>query len=464
MRKRTVFGIVPVVAHATTGTAGHRRAPPILPRCDNLILESEKFIVLTVELHTGDIPNVFARFSEVIGDRYWLQRLASIKKTIRDQPFLKNHLVKENSIAIALSRCSDLVTRYGCIPMTEVEDVSLYPAIGLAAQVLSIMEHTSDVEAGKLVKRIQGAFQRPDSMRAIQFEIRAATHFIRRGHAVAWPEMEGIGTFDLLVKDLGTNGLEIECKSVSSDRGRKIHRHEALEFYQLIEKPLQTVGQHLQTGMAIVLTIPGRLPTSLRQREVLAKNVINSFVSTGSTVLEDGSDIRVSEFDMANLGVNRTASGIVIPKDAIDRVTATRNRESLFSGNDNGAVIFVLQSRQDDTMLQYVFEKVNEAAKKQLSRSKPAIILVGFNGLEAEGLLDIVMQDNDPKQSPTALRVAVSEFHENPNRDHVVGVGFLSEGALAQNQPGAIESSGVTYFFPKKKGRFWHEDFSGLFS
>ena len=222
--------------------------------------------MLKVEIETRDIPDVFARFKDVIEERYWLKRVASIKDNIRGQLFLRDHLIGENAIAFALARCSDLVTRYGRIPMQETGDSNLYPAISLAAQVLSITEHSTALEAHRLVQRIRGAFKNPNDMRAIQLELMAATHFVHLDYAISWPEMEGTGTFDLLVNDIGTNGLEVECKSVSSDKGRKIHRCEALEFYHLVKPRLQTVSRSLNSGLAVVLTVPNRLPTSFHQK------------------------------------------------------------------------------------------------------------------------------------------------------------------------------------------------------
>ena len=213
-------------------------------------------------MHTNETPELFARFRKVIDERYWLKRISSIKADIRGHPYLAEYLADENAIAFAFAQCSNLLDRYGRIPMQEAENRDLYPAIGLAAQVLSIMDHSSSKEAEKLAHRIRGAFKNPDDMRAIQMEIMAATHFVLRGNSISWPEMEGTrtGTFDLLVKDLGSNGLEIECKSISGDKGRKIHRREALDFHHLVKPGLQAWSKSLQTGISVVLTLSDRLP------------------------------------------------------------------------------------------------------------------------------------------------------------------------------------------------------------
>ena len=148
--------------------------------------------MLKIQSQTNEIPNIFARFKDVIDERYWLKRMVLIKDAIRGHQFLKEYLTEENSIAFALAQCSALVDKYGRIPLHETENRALYPAITLAAQVLSIMEHSPKIEAKKLIQRMRGAFKNPDDMRAIQLEIRAATHFVIRGHSIKWPEMEGL--------------------------------------------------------------------------------------------------------------------------------------------------------------------------------------------------------------------------------------------------------------------------------
>ena len=196
----------------------------------------------------------------------------------------------------------------------------------------------------------------------------------------------------------------------------------------------------------------------------MAKRVIDSVLAAQSTVLVDDSDIRLSEFDMAILGDIGTVEHPKFSRAAIDQITATKNRESMILGNKNGAIVFVLQSRQEDAMLKYVFETVDQSAKNQLSKKRPALFLIGFDAIDAESLMGIAKQDIDPEQPPTALRMAVSDFHANQNRDHIVGVGFLSSSALNPELHGVVKSGGIAYVFTKKESRFWHQDFSGLFS
>ena len=91
------------------------------------------------------------------------------------------------------------------------------------------------------------------------------------------------------------------------------------------------------------------------------------------------------------------------------------------------------------------------------------MFLVGFHGIYGGRLFSRAGQDQDVAQSPTALRLAVSRFLASTERDHVIGVGRLSESALMPVQKGLVEFGGTAYCVPKRERSLWSEDFSGLF-
>ena len=421
--------------------------------------------LLRTELDTAEIPELYLRFANVIDDKHWKNRVSLLKSAIRGNRFLKDYLHAENSIAFALDRCRDIVAKNGDIAQAETDNQELYPTIGFVVQVLSMMDISSRVEAERIRRRVHGALNNPDDMRALRLELIAATHFARRGHKIVWPEMCGLGTFDLLVESLGSAGLEIECKSISDDKGRKVHRHEVLEFYNLLWPHLAQTRKTLNVGLSVVLTVPGRLPTQHKDRVALAKNISRQILNGQSAKLDDGSYIRVSEFDASDLSHLVSNKRPRMARDAIDNLTKTQNREAMIIGTEaGGALMLTVQSAAPDTLLDSVFDILSSAAKKQVTGTRPAILFVGFHGLHAEQLLSIAHQDNDSTQQPTALHPGINKFLSGPNRDHVVGVGFLSRSALLPVSHSSLDSGGSAYFFPKRESSHWHDDFSGLFS
>jgi hypothetical protein len=131
---------------------------------------------------------------------------------------------------------------------------------------------------------------------------------------------------------------------------------------------------------------------------------------------------------------------------------------------NGGALVFVVQSQEDDALLPYIFNSVGEATRNQLSKKRAGMVLVGLDGLSADELVRTAQQDKDPEERPTALRVAVSKFLGGTSTNHLVGVGFLSRDELVPRGGGQVSTGGAAYHFPKRESSFWHEDFSGLFA
>jgi len=327
-----------------------------------------------------------------------------------------------------------------------------------------MMALAGPVESERLRKRVAGALQNPNDMRALRLELTVATHFVRRGRRLRWPEMTGEGTFDLLVPDMANDGVEVECKSVSDDKGRNIHRREALEFQHLMVGELAHIRKTLRIGLSVVLTLPAGLPTRHADRQALAKRVRQQITIGQSARLEDGSDIRIAEFDLTRLGNVARDRRAEVVRTVIQDLTGTQNREGvLMSAGAGGAVAFVVQSAVEDDFMDATFKTLSDAAKRQLSGKRPALLIAGFDGIDGEQLASITEQDRDANQRPTALAIKVSRFLAADHRDHVVGVGFLSRGALRPITDGVVDSGGVAYYFPKRESPFWHDDLGGLF-
>jgi hypothetical protein len=418
-----------------------------------------------VELYTGDIPSVFDRFSELIGAQHWKKRVDLLKADIKGNKLLREHLFQENEFAFGLQAATELTKKYGRLPVHQMDISPLYPCMAFAAQILSITESSESTQRTQLVRRVHGALKNPDDLRGLRLELTAATHFLRRGLDVQWPELTGGGTMDLVIQGLGPQGLEIECKSISDDKGRKIHKREALEFCALVAPRLNDLGKGLKAGVAAVLTLDGRMPGNFMDRRKLAESVVRHVLSGSSNCQLEGANLRIHEFDPALLGEAGEDGHPVISRDQVDAITGTSNRQALIVGRKSGgAIVLVLQSTQDDSLLTYTFDTLSRSASRQLSGQRAGMFLVGLDGLEAESLMEVAHQDSTGDQPPTALRVKVSDFLASQGRDHVVGVGFISKGALRPASGGVTDSGGSAYVFPKRESPFWHSDFSGLFA
>jgi hypothetical protein len=256
----------------------------------------------------------------------------------------------------------------------------------------------------------------------------------------------------------------VECKSVSTDKGRRIHRAEALEFYGILFPELAAIRKTLRAGVSVVLTLPARLPTMYQERVALAKTVRQQIVLARGSQLADGTRIDLAEFDLALLNEVAHDRGPVAARSALQAITGTNNREGVILGADaGGALVFVIQSAQDDDFMDATFDTLRGAAKRQLTGVRPGILIAGFDDLTDSQLVSLAEQERDPQKPPTALAQRVGKFLSAGGRDHVVGVGFLSRSELVPSTDGLVDSGGSAYYFPKRVSPFWHPDCSGLF-
>ena len=422
---------------------------------------TKKSIVLT-ELHTRRVPGLFRQFKDLVGESHWTERTRKIDAEIRGAPFMRELLNEENALARQLTRCSAYANQYGEGLWPSINDHSLFPAFRFMAQITTFARALSADQRRQIVGRTQGAFKNPEDLRALQFELAMATHFAKRGHEVMFPEMFGGGTFDLLIADLGPNGLEVECKSASTNKGRKIHRREALEFFSGLQPTLDPFARHLQSGLYAVITIPERLPTDLGKRAALHESVVRGIIRGNTGEVDGGVLLRIADFDIHSypeLGPQLTEE----VRASVDTITGTDNREVMILGRKNaGALIVVVQSAKEDRYLKRVLGTVQDAAKRQLTGSRPGLLIVGLDGISGSGLVEAAKQDQNETDSPTALRVAASRFLNRQDFPHVVGVGFTSEDSLEPSADG-VRSGGMAYYFPRKDGAMWDDAFSGLF-
>ena len=407
---------------------------------------------------TAQVPAAYRRLATAIGPEHWQGAVARQEAAIRSNHFLLGHLHAEYAIAYQLEKLRVLAAAHGDVPLQACNDRSIFPALGFTAQVLGVLNNCTTKQARTFVKRVRTAFTSAENMHGLRLELQAATHFTRRGKHVTWHRENNAGTFDLLVDDLGPSGLEVECKSISDNKGRRIHRLDALNFWGEVWKDISSVAQQLHTGMAVVLTAPYRLPAEPEPRAALARQVVSQVVAGTSARLSDGSDLRIQNFDPglveAAMECDRQAM-----RSAIDVATGTANREAALYGTPGGGLLaFVMQSAVEDDVLDQVFATLNDSAARQFTGQRGALFWVALEGLDAEQLLSVHKQDSDPGQRPTGLRMSVSNFLTNAP-DHIVGVVFGSRSGLHPTENGSTDMGGLTNFFLKEESPFWHDSF-----
>lgn len=416
---------------------------------------------MLIEIHAADLPKAYNRFANIVGASHWRRRVQACKAEIRGNPFLRDHLQDENAIAYQLAALADLQDKYGTVPVEAVEQPQLQPAACLVAQLLALMDGRSPVHAEQMRRRFHGAIRNPADMRGLQLEMAAATHFVRTGYPIRWPELEENGeTYDLLVAD----DLEVECKSISNGKGRRIPDREIFDFMGLMRPYLGSTVAGLYKGLSVVMTVPDRLPVAYKDRQALAKALGTAIFVGVTTTLCHGATVRTADFDVTALKESPLVPSKEL-RDVVEGITGSRNSFiALMPTRAGGMLALTVRSQRDDTLLRATFDTLSKAAQNQLTGKRAGLLftcLEGLNDVELRALGE--REVSDPAQ-PTALRVATSKFLASAERPHLIGLGFISRGGVLPREGEAAQVGGAYYYFAKSDSIFWREDFAGLFA
>jgi hypothetical protein len=433
--------------------------------------------MLATELHTRDIPRVYARFAEEINERHWKERVRALKSEIRGNKFLRELHQQENAIAFQLERLGSLYARFGATGVFPYNDSGIFPAASFAAQVLSVIDASDNVLADRFRGRVRGAFKNPDDMRGLRLELTTATHFLRAGKKVIWPEMisspkhQQGHSFDLLIENIGSKGLEIECKSFSEEKGRRIRRHQVLNFYNQVvrSKHWKNIDKHLSDNIVVVVTVPDILPIDYRARQALADDVAEAIAIPSATPrdveLKDAT-LHITVVDATQLSMfNTPTPSRAELRQLFNKITNTRNKEIvLIKTKAGGTFILAVQSSKDDELMDAMIKTLKNAASRQLSGNRAGLVVVGLDGLAPTELINVAMHENRQNVSPTVLQLVANRLLSSSDRDHVIGLAFFSTDQFRSIASDIQGSGGSTYFFLKRESTYWEEAFNGIFS
>jgi len=415
---------------------------------------------IKTEITTNEIPSIYESFCSLIGENHWVKRTKEVKQQIKGHKYLEDYLKNENNISFSLSEIGKLIKNNKYINNSSFNN-NHYSAVGFAAQILSIMPSLSKENKSKIIRRIHGGFRNPVDIRAFQLELLAATHFVHNGYEITWPEMEGSGNFDLFVNDIGAQGLQVECKTISGDKGKRIHKKESLDFYHELNRIFKKIGNNLNTGLIVKVTLPKRLPKAFKEICHLS-NLIKEQILLGKSEDFNEISIRIEECDFSEIEMIKNESDIYLRRDRIDIFTNTQNKNTGIITGKNGGVIVILQSKQDDTIMSSMFNTLNESAKNQINPNLPAMFLVGLHDIGYGELQEIAHQEYSPDENPTALQLSTSKFLNKSSNNNFIAVSFIDKSYMGTRLLNEPRRSGNAFIYKNEDSSFWSQEFSNL--
>ncbi len=379
-----------------------------------------------------EIPVYFRRFFDICDFSHWEKRFASFSDWRSKNPFIGEHLVDQFPIELALLDAKTELDRSGQFPQ-DIATESYNSLLSFVAMVIRVHQRSSTDGKKRIEGILRGGLKGTGRLSPFAHEMAVAAHLLSRGFEVYFNDLEEGNGFDFLATKEGKS-LEVECKHISGDVGRKIHKRDWLNLVEILESDLSSELNTNQKAFLINITIPRRLETG--EHRALRKAIVHATRTKNALSTTDGR-IEVREFNFAASPFSDE------PTNALDRDTIVAFLEERFAINNpnafaifnppQGMLIFNIRSDEPDTVLKSIVELLKKSSKDQLTGNSPGVICALMSAITGAELHEIANNaattEND---KGTGLQWAANYILRD--RPNVQSLAFMTFGNIHQSK------------------------------
>ncbi|MBK1698461.1 hypothetical protein [Rhodovibrio salinarum] len=202
------------------------------------------------------------------------------------------------------------------------------------------------------------------------------------GYEVEFGDMAGTSQYDLLFSRGAFVG-EVECKSLSADAGRQIHRKDFYRFMESIATALAAQAEQRRQEV-LLITLAARLPSNTNEQKPLVK-AVDSLMHDGTRRIGLGDGFRLELHPYAEC----FGTAQLMDQKAYYRACGKAfGQNTHVAGNltEDGGCLVVMRSNREDDPSKPKLEAMRKAAV-QFTGERPAFIAIQEHGIEPADLM-----------------------------------------------------------------------------
>jgi hypothetical protein len=202
-------------------------------------------------------------FVALAGERLWNKRIAHLRRELGSSPFRAKVAGDYHWLETELSEQLQPVSTASEPPIP----LDALAAMHFAQTVVAVHQRLTFAGKASLEGRIRDCLQATSGFASLYAEMDVARRLFDFGYDVEFSDLEGTARYDLRFAKGAAEG-EVECKSLSADAGRKIHRR---DFYRFMESLGPAIVDRINTGAkeTILVTVNDRLPSDDHSQQLL---------------------------------------------------------------------------------------------------------------------------------------------------------------------------------------------------
>ena len=247
------------------------------------------------EMMDTEVPEVLHDFVRIAGARIWERWLAWLEEQVGCKTGMRRFWIERCGLELGLLT---LVRQYADTGGIAVRRLSTEEQrfLSFAAMVVRCHARLSNPARRRLEGMLRDAARQDTGLGPVAYEMKIAAHLMSRGFEVEFRDLESKKGCDFLVTKDGARA-EIECKFMSGDIGRKIHRKRLYQLGDRVRKTMQDYVNKLSTGVFMRLVIADRLHGREEYQAMLAELLSRAIFGGREQEDRQGNRVSVQEFD-----------------------------------------------------------------------------------------------------------------------------------------------------------------------
>ncbi len=323
-----------------------------------------------------DLPGLaeyLPRFLNLAGGERWRKRAVQLGECAFQSPFQAKIVADYHWLEIDLSHQMIINETLGRL-MPEQIDLKILAALYFAGTIAEVHARLTSRGRTAFEGRIRDALKAETGFASLYLEMEIAQRLLAAGYDVEFPDLDGTDRYDLRFSDATSSG-EVECKSLSTDAGRKIHRK---DFYRFIDAIGPSLAERAKGGNdeVLVITLHDRLPKNTANQAELRSATAQIMGEEAPTSIR-GSFFRIERENYAD---RLSAAPIDNERGFYKACCDTFGRDCHVSGaiTPDGRCLVVMLSLREDDHSKPLLEAMRKAAS-QLSGTCSGFIAVQFH-------------------------------------------------------------------------------------
>lgn len=308
----------------------------------------------------------------------WLKRLNQLLRDYRRSPYAGKVVSDFHWVEIELAGQQSIFQEQGAL-RPEILNLDTVAALTFVGSFVEVHRGLSDSGKRVLEGRLRDSLK--SDFAGLFLELDTATTLILAGYTVNFPDLEGSARYDISFS-LGGSEMTLECKSISVDAGRKIHRH---DFYRFVSSIEGLTPESLPEGRRlVVVTVDDRLPSSDAKQQKIRDAVHDVLRNSQNDSAVEGDFFKVDSEqwdDRFEAALARAAGNMHAAARAL--FGGTCHTAGVMT--EQSACILVARSKREDDTSKPALNAI-KAASKQLPKDRPGFIALQYEDITARDL------------------------------------------------------------------------------